>query len=1254
MVVDPKLTREGSVLMLTKPAVERFASWLMVFAAFFSAGCYRRWPWFVLFVAVICWIGSFWLVADFSVWCQQVFVGLAFGGILYRLYQIIRPSAMINSQSIRSDRSSTWDPKGESKGIGPNMVLPLFFYPIGLVSLLLAHSGHGYSQDPLDEIAKVFDILIPITDQGELSGTTIYVPDELFKLVEQEDRERRQRDSLALFGSSKHYLRLDSRSLGFGNADQPLTSNYEIWISDAAVGRAVRIPFPAESLKLSRFSIDGVEVLSGRFSKSDTELVWFPDRPGRRSVQIESQVRLRSIDGLPNGNPVGTILSSNNVSSAGGLAGEKNPNKAWAIDTEVVPVGNAVLEIETDGAWMVNVSAFGRSSNPSMGRSVVQLGNKNRIEGFFQPPLSRGNRSPLLAMPSDPSPSGPDVPTMNTELFLDSDQLVARTVIEYPGVSSIAGDIEIEADSQWLPIGIHWGDATLFDVRTGSTLDRRRYAVRLNPIYLEEQQTGGQANAKRSIVTTWVPVGDASLRSILFAECRDRRVRQGVFRYARSPGSLWTLDGVSSWIPAINAKERLDWPDLKEPPLTTNLRIPLSSGFGVLRRQTLASSQQLFATHKIHLTSDRARVMTTIKLNSPVGNKTQLTFDIPKGYRVDRVLTQSGSLEFLSWDQEPKSFLQILIDRQVESVSEFVIEYSLPLSIAHSSAFEFLLPELKASVGWASPPTFLLSADPSWIVDGAKTELANISWIQGGGPERMLAQGSMELLSRNPITLKKCPSDWSGVLVVRLPEESSGAGMQIYGLRPDASNEPWHGIELSIPRESMASWSSKNPTQEYTDLRWNHRIISIDPLVSNPEDQTRRPYDFLIDLAPELGVAVDLKAVEQIEINGRKPKDVLIAIPKSNGLAMNVAQLLGISASMDSLVRKTLGFNEDQWLIGTLSRQPDTQLRGDAKLADGYQQVFARHQQKANGSIQSEFWIRRQPGLSSQGSLQWIVPVDWKCGLALVNGHYYPFRQDGSNLEVYYPPIDTIAQVELRFASVASVPLLFESVQPPYLESSLPKGSVVSLLKSASLSDQQASVQIEFDAWTSTLRNNLKRDDGSEAWRYCAGRFAEMLWAAASASQPSVASLSSEDFEAGVQTLSELPWTSPAEYRHFLDSKIRSDLHDHDTDLNNLAKEHTSPIAGSGSFKPVTSELMVQCFLPLLVFIGLSWLWQRNQGWLHHRTWWQLLSLALAWWLLTGDLLLPSLAALLAAALAMDTYWMITAQFRQTGIRVPR
>ena len=250
--------------------------------------------------------------------------------------------------------------------------------------------------------------------------------------------------------------------------------------------------------------------------------------------------------------------------------------------------------------------------------------------------------------------------------------------------------------------------------------------------------------------------------------------------------------------------------------------------------------------------------------------------------------------------------------------------------------------------------------------------------------------------------------------------------------------------------------------------------------------------------------------------------------------------------------------------------------------------------------------------------------------------------------------MDTIAQVELRFASVTRVSSSLESDQPPYLASSSSKGSVVSLLNSTSLRDQQASVQIEFDAWTSTLQNNLNKDDGSQAWRYCAGRFAEMLWAAASASHPSFGSLSSEDFEAGVQTLSEMPWTSPADYRHVLDSSIRSDPHDGDTDLNTLPKEHTSPIAGSGSFKSVTSELMVQCFLPLLVFISLAWLWRRNQGWLHHRTWWQLLSLALAWWLLTGDLLLPSLAALLAAVLAMDTYWMITAQFRQTGIRVPR
>jgi hypothetical protein len=62
----------------------------------------------------------------------------------------------------------------------------------------------------------------------------------------------------------------------------------------------------------------------------------------------------------------------------------------------------------------------------------------------------------------------------------------------------------------------------------------------------------------------------------------------------------------------------------------------------------------------------------------------------------------------------------------------------------------------------------------------------------------------------------------------------------------------------------------------------------------------------------------------------------------------------------------------------------------------------------------------------------------------------------------------------------------------------------------------------------------------------------------------------------------------------------------------------------------------------------------RNHAWLQRRSWWNLLCVALAWWLLTGDLWVPVAAGLLAALLVIDTYWMLSVQFRQTGIRGPR
>jgi hypothetical protein len=1164
----------------------RWSAWLSVFAALISASLFGRWPRLMFGTSILLWIGSIWLPQVLCLLCQQAFVGTALGAVLHLFYQTVSPMTASHLQTSKSDRSSTF---------------AWCILPFGFLSLILMQPDPSFSQDPPDKGAKVFDILIPINPDGELAGTTIYVPDELLKAIEQDDRERRLRDSVGLLASSKHNLRLDSRTFGFGNADQPLTSTYEFWINDSAVGKAIRIPFPSESLKLSRFSVDGIEVLSGRLNKTDTELIWFPDRPGRRAVQIDCQVRMRSIE-----NPGSSI----NPSNSGGLQGaEKRGSRVWGIATNVLPVGNAVLEVETDGAWWISVSAFGRSVNPAQGRTVIQLGNKSRIDGFFQPPSSATNRASTLAMPSDSSPSGGEFPTMNTELFLDNDQLLARTIVEFPSNLAIANEIEIESDSQWLPIGTQWGDAQLIDVRTGSTLDRKRYAVRWKSSETSGTETGSLNLPKRTITTIWIPVGDAGIRSILFAECRDRRVRQGVLRYARSPGSVWTLDGISSWIPAINSKDRLDWPELKDPPLTTNLRIPVSSGYGVLRRQSIESSRKLSASNRIHLESQKARLTTKLMLAGTLAMYSPLIFEIPSNYEVQKVLSSNGTLDFLTWVKDSKNYLQVLVDRQSSLIGELIIESKSNLPLGKSESIAFSWPELNSLMPWSSPTTMALSADPSWIISESDSN-QTITKLLGQGDGKILLESRDATSNRALIRIERSESVWNGTLSIKsLQSESGQQVFQIAGLKDPSESGGWYGLELSIPRDLCSSWSSKNPVQELTSLRWNHKLLLIAPTKSDPSAESPS-IDFLIELTPEQSSGLDLSAFKQIEIDGRKQeRSIRVALGSTDegGLLIGPAENLPIQES-------------DQKSIGT-----------------EYQQRFAKHVRLAEELYLSSIWIERGSGFTSGGELVWNCPVGWICVRSNVNGESFPFRQEGDRVEVHCPAIESRANVNLWFRQSGEAAVSVSKDSLPTLEGTLSAGETLILNNPPDRSERQSELLFEHKAWTSMLRqpipSSANASDG-QWWRYGARELAQRMW-----------TMSSVDFGESAEVLSSLPWTSREQYDQTIQSVLQTD-------------QASGRVASNKANRmdPSTSRniRITQTLLVLIVFAVFVWLWNRNKFWLQNRNWWNLLGIAGAWWLICADLWVPSFLALAATILVIDSYWMLSGQFRQNGTLSPR
>ena len=815
----------------------------MVLAPYFL----RKAPWIALMAACVASIAGHWLIDEIGIYFRSSLVGIGLGSLVYLLYRMLSSieAQRKGNRTSRADRWLPWnegtlspDASNESSGVSkdgpkPGVVSTLLAGLIGCSAYYAYHGSESLGQDPNNSNAMFsnFDVIIPIDDQGDLAGTVVYVPKEVANAIENERQAQANPDRESYVIAAKHLLRMDSRSIGFGNTEQTCNHTYEVWVGDLDISKPFRIPFPTDRSRLSRFTVDGNEVPSNRLTRTESELIWYPDRGGRRVLQIESQTKVGPIENerIPPTNP--------NQPTDG-----KTP-RGWTIETPVLPAANATLEIETDGQWTIDIFARGKVSNPSIGRYAMQLGGVDKIAGSLSPNPTATTR-PFAAMPSDTPGLGADAPFMNTELLIDRDQLLARTTIEYPRASDAVGEVEIESDLQWQPIGTQWGDAQLLDVRPGSTLDRRRYILKWIGENSDSNATRPNATpTKRTIVTTWIPTGDPPLRNVLFAECRDRRVRPGTLRYARTAGSAWTIDGINTWIPSINARERIEWSELLENPIATSLKIPTSGGFGVLRQQPEIKAQRARVTNQWMVGKEHFDLTSKIEFASPVNNRTAIVIDVDPGYRVNRVTSRGTTIPFLQWNSNQREYLQVLIDRDSGDITELVL-YADSME-RHLPTFSEPIPFWRSNAISMSEQTTEIFANPVWSIQlqktGASAEVVPVS-VQGKDRAKSLLNIP---ISNEPSATDKVPrllgnritQHWQGILVLRpVRDDSEQMNWELMALGSD-SQRVLPSVSISAPIELATRWSCPDTTMEIPDLNLDRRILSVTPkLLSNASD----------------------------------------------------------------------------------------------------------------------------------------------------------------------------------------------------------------------------------------------------------------------------------------------------------------------------------------------------------------------------------------------------------------------------------
>lgn len=599
-----------------------------------------------------------------SVFCWGAFLallGITGGFVLLVIYRCT--FGFVSKESPKSlsvsrpwmpwnDRENNVEPQAGLIRNGSSVVsiskLPsVLLFTFGWLALLGSDGRSLLAQEGVaGDSADIFDVVVPMDREGELSGTSIYIPKNIAQQFKAIPEKAVEFDTGTRILSARHTLSLGMR----GRADL-ITMTYEFWVGDDLA--PVRLPVNNDQVQSLRFVLDNVDLSPGsRLRKSGSEWDWIPEKSGKRTLRISAQ----------------PVMKSTPTDQGRDGRGAANGNLLQQVDIALLPVANATIEIELDPQLMVDIVAQGQVNNPAAGKYVAQLGALDRLQ-------CRILESSLNSTQgfSNPNTTLLDGPTMSTELLLVHDSLQAKTIIEFPKGVSLPREIAIEADLPWIPIGTQWGDTKWVDVRSGSTLARRRYILEWNADANPLTTSPAQA-MDREISVVWIPQTNSQNLNVLFAECLDRRTKLGTLRYHRADGAKWSIDGINTWVPAISSKERLEWPELTSMPFATTLRIPITGGFGVLKPKVQADRQQARITTKWLLEVDSESLSSRVELLGGISDSDLLTVDLPAGFRPMNVTNRTGSVRFLQSEKQGRIQLQLLAERRSLELNELMIQ----------------------------------------------------------------------------------------------------------------------------------------------------------------------------------------------------------------------------------------------------------------------------------------------------------------------------------------------------------------------------------------------------------------------------------------------------------------------------------------------------------------------------------------------------------------------------------------------------
>lgn len=486
---------------------------------------------------------------------------------------------------------------------------------------------------------KIFSVLIPIDEAGEVSGVYAYAPTRLLELLAGGEANLRSETPRIL--SADYTLRMHRSLLGGLDHLQELSVEFRLQVTQAEA--ELRLPFNSNQLLLQRGNVAGQELyVGGRGLEQEGDAVVF--RPsGVGTIRLQLQFEPLSV--------------TQSIHQAKLLCA-------------IPPIPNATLRVDADSSSSFEVRAAGAGRKSIVPRSTDLLGPVDTIDLQWS-----------LNKPRSTVGQAAVVVYADTWLHARGNQLAAVCQLRIDQAHTLPRELHLLIEPGWVPVGVHWQGGELIGNELPSLGGPRVYTLRCGNDWdssprrvLRVMMVTDSVNAPRDDASSNLTIPFFSLREV------SQQAITRTLAWSAEPDAAWHPEGIDYWQELANIP-RLDWGGLgwgEQPKL---FRIANAQSASLVPTPPAPASRVEEVTD-VHLGTYEARTKYRAILATP--SQRLLSLLIPANARVESVRIDEKVPNYRVTERNQQALIELLpLD---SSTTARVIEVELSQAVVLQQA----------------------------------------------------------------------------------------------------------------------------------------------------------------------------------------------------------------------------------------------------------------------------------------------------------------------------------------------------------------------------------------------------------------------------------------------------------------------------------------------------------------------------------------------------------------------------------------